>query len=134
MIAQTTQQQAAEKALKDRDRLWRNYRAAKKREYEELFAIPVHGPLLRKFNSTLGHFGIEDADRMVEYVQQRSRAWLRAAPDEIKRAASELIADRCIRIREKAGLAPLDDPLGDEPDDVWRLCRKAIFDHGGKNI
>lgn len=115
-----------EKAIADRDRLYRNYRSAKKRQYEELFALPVHGTLLRKFNSTLGHFGIDDADRMVAYVRERNRAWLRAAPEDIRFAALEMIDHRCQRIRQRAGLVPFDDALPGEDDDVFRLCKREL--------
>jgi hypothetical protein len=120
-------QTQAERRLADRDRQWRLYRADKRRQYEELFAVPVHGPLLRKFNSTLGHFGIEDADRMVEYVRERTRAWLRAAPEDIRCAALEMIGHRIVRIRQRAGLAEFDDALPGEEDDVFRLCRKELM-------
>lgn len=117
---------AADKALAERARLARNYNAAKRREFNELCAMPVHGPLLYKFNATLDHFDIEDADRMIAYVQQRNRAWLRSAPDEIRRAALHLISERIIKIRERAGLPALDDPMPGEDDDVFRLCRKEL--------
>lgn len=120
------QQQAAEKAVQDRDRLYRNYVRQKKADYEELFGTPVHGPLLRKFNSTLGHFGIEDAERLIAYVRERNRAWLRAAPEDIRFAALQMVSYRIMRIRQRAGLAPFDDVLPGQDDDVWQLCRREL--------
>jgi hypothetical protein len=116
----------AEKAVKEQSLLYRRYRAAKKEQFEELFATPVHGPLLRKFNSTLGHFDIEDADRMVAFVRERTRVWLRAAPQDIRFAALQMVGHRITRIRQRAGLAPFDDPLPGEDPDVYQLCREAI--------
>jgi hypothetical protein len=50
----------AREALKDRNQLYRHYRIAKTAEYERLFALPEYGDRLRRFNATLGHFGIAD--------------------------------------------------------------------------
>lgn len=126
MTAQA-QQQAVEKALKERDWQFRRYRAAKRQQYEDLFARDDDGANLRKFQATLNHFGIEDADRMVEYVRCEARKWLATAARDIRLTAVEMISERCMRIRERAGLAPLDDPLPGDDDDVWRLCREAIL-------
>lgn len=120
-------QTAVDKALADRDRQWRRYRAAKRQQYEDLFARDDDGANLRKFQATLNHFGIEDADRMVDYVHREARKWLAAAALDIRLIAVEMISERCMRIREKAGMAPLDDPLPGDDNDVWRLCREAIL-------
>jgi hypothetical protein len=117
---------AAEKALADRDRQWRRYRAAKKAQFEVLYESEPYGGRLRKFGATLHHFQIDHAERMVEFVQRDCRDWLRQAPSLIREAALELISRRCIRILERAGLDPLDDPLPGEEDDVFRVCRKEL--------
>ena len=119
-------QARVEQAIEDRDRLYRRYRAAKKVEHEELFGIPVHGPLLRKFNATLGHFGIEDAERLIAYVRDVNYTWLRNAPENIRFAALQMIGYRIVRIRQRAGLVPFDDPLPGEESDAYRLCRQEI--------
>ena len=115
-----------EKAVQDRDWLYRRYRAAKKAEHEALFATAVHGPLLRKFGATLNHFGADDAGRMISYVRDQNYAWLRNAPEDIRFAALRMIGHRIQRIRQRAGLVPFDDPLPGEPDDVFRLCKREI--------
>lgn len=118
----------AERAVAEQSLLYRRYRAAKKQQFEELFAIPIHGPLLRKFNATLGHFNVEDADRMVEFVRARARVWLRAAPEDIKHAAVQLVSQRWARVREHAGLPSFDDPIPGAPggDDVLMRCKRLI--------
>lgn len=116
----------AEKALADRDRQWRRYCAAKRQQFAELYADPAWGERLRKFGATLNHFGIEDGDRMVDYVL-KSAIWLHQAPPEIGVAALELVGLHVVRIRQKAGLAPFDDPLPGEEDDTFRLCKKALL-------
>jgi hypothetical protein len=122
----SAQQQAAEKALRERDRLYRNYRAAKKRQHEELFELPLYGSSLKVFNSTLRRFGINDADKMVAFVQREASIWIRPAPEDIRAAALEMVGYRIVRIRQRAGLVPYDDPLPDEEPDVFQLCKKAL--------
>ena len=115
---------AAKKALADKDRQWRRYRAQKKAEIEQLLGNSEH---LRKFQATLNHFSIEDADRMVAYVQDECRKWLRTAPEDIRFAALQMVSHRVQRIRARAGLAVFDDPLEGEPDDVFRLCKRELM-------
>jgi hypothetical protein len=120
------QQQAAEKALAERDRLYRNYWDAKRRQYEELFVTEPYGERLRTFRSTLNHFNIEDSDRMLLYIHCACHNWLRDAPDEIRAAALEMIGYRIVRIRQRAGLVPFNDPLPDEELDVFQLCKREL--------
>jgi hypothetical protein len=116
---------AAEKAVAKRNRQYRLYTAAKKREMDRLYADPEHGDRLRKFVATLGHFGIDDANRMIEYVRY-SCNWLRAAPEDIRFAALQQISHRVQRIRARAGLLPFDDPLPGEEEDVFRVCKGEL--------
>jgi hypothetical protein len=116
----------AREALKDRNQLYRHYRVAKTAEHEELFALPEYGDRLRRFNATLGHFGIADSGRMVAYVRDQNYTWLRNAPEDIRFAALQMVGQRIVRIRAKAGLVPFDDPLPHEPDDVFQLCRREL--------
>jgi hypothetical protein len=120
------QQTAADKALEDRDRLYRRYRVIKKAEFERLCADPIWGERLRKFVVTLKDFGADDADRMIMFVQYQGDMWLRSAPDDIRFAALQAIDRRIIRIRQRAGLAPFDDALPGEEDDVFQICKKAL--------
>jgi hypothetical protein len=116
----------AERALVDRDRQWRLYRAAKRRQYEDLFAVPVHGELLRKFRATLNHFGPDDAERMIAFVADSNYAWLRNAHANIRHAALEMISARIQRIRVRAGMPVFSDPLPGQREDVFQLCKKAL--------
>ncbi len=117
------QQSATDKALADRDKLLRHANAAKRQRYEELF---VREPMLRKFQATLNHFDIGDADRMVAYVVKSNSAWLRNTDDSIRYTALEMISHRIQRMRVRTGLPVFDDPLPGEADDVFQLCKKAL--------
>lgn len=119
----TPQLSPTEKAVQDRELLYRRYRATKEAELAELYADPQWGETLRKFVATLKHFGPEHADRMVEYVTSHK---LTQAPADIRAAALQQCSYRITRIRQRAGLAPFDDPLPGDDDDVFRLCKKAL--------
>lgn len=116
---------AADKALEARDRLYRRYRAIKKAEFERLCADPQWGERLRKFAATLNQFGIDDADQMIAYVR-REAAWLCQAPDDIRFAAMQAIDHRIVRIRQRQGLAPFDDPLPGEPAGLFQQCKREL--------
>lgn len=116
----------AEKALKERDRQYRQYQRHKREEYTALFARPVYGERLRKFHKTLGHFGAKDPPRLLAYVRKESFEWLGGAPYEIRLAALHLINTRITRLRLRAGKAPFDDPLWDQPDNPFRLCKQEL--------
>ena len=116
-------QTPVEKAVHDRDRLYRQYKAAKKQELAELYADPEWGDVLRKFVATLKHFGPEHADRMVEYVSTHK---LTQAPLDIRFAALQQCDYRITRIRQRAGLVPFDDPLPGEEPTVFTLCKRAL--------
>jgi hypothetical protein len=122
------QQQAAEKAVADRGRLYRLYRAKKKAELAALFAAEPWGKRLHKFHATLGHFVIEDAERLIAYVRAEAKSWLLEAPYDIRCAALEIVGYRIVRIRQKAGLVPFDDALPeDELQDAFNICKKILF-------
>ncbi len=110
----------------ERPILDRAYRAAKRAERMQLYADPVHGARMRRFCETLNHFGPEDADGMCSYVSNQACRWLRAAPYEIRCAALSQINSRIQAIRIRAGLPVFDDPVGDEPDDVFLICKRVI--------
>lgn len=117
---------AAEKAVKERERAARIYRAARKAELKQLFNSGEDGKRLWRLHATLGHFGIEDAARMKEYVQQEVDSWLGDAPKDIRYEALRLIDQRIIRIRQRAGLLPFDDPLPGEPDKAFQTIKKML--------
>jgi predicted component of type VI protein secretion system len=117
---------AAEKAIAERDRLARQYRARRRAELKDLFNTEPHGKPLWKLHATLGHFGIGDARQMREYVQREVDSWLGAQPHDIRYEALRLIDSRIIRIRMNAGLVPFDDPLPGEPDKLFQQFKKML--------
>ncbi len=112
-----------EKALEERDRLARNYRAAKRAQFERAFAAE---PRLRGFDREIRRCGIEDADLMISLCRAHHGIWLRNTSDETRALALEIVDRRIVQIRTKAGLAPIDDALPWEADDVFQTCRKIL--------
>ncbi len=112
-----------EKALKDRDRLTRNYRASKRAQFERAYKAE---PRLREFNLQISRCGIADANLMISFCGALHALWLRNAAPETRGLALEIISRRIVRIREGAGLAPIDDALPWEPDDVFQICKRIL--------
>jgi hypothetical protein len=98
----------------------------RKAELKQLFNSEPHGRHLWKLHATLGHYGMTDAAAMKEYVQREVDTWLGAAPHDIRFEALRLIDNRIIRIRQRAGLVPFDDPLPDEPNRAFQSIKKIL--------
>jgi hypothetical protein len=120
------QQEAAEKALRERDRLYRHYRAARRSQRQTLYAEHPMGWRLQQFSLQLARFKLPDAAVFLSYVKEEVRSWLCTAPPEISAEAKSLINERIMRIRAAHGMLPLDDPLPEEEDDVWQLCKREL--------
>lgn len=117
---------AAEKAIAERDRAARIYRAARKAELKRLFNSEPYGKQLWRLHATISHYGITDAAAMKEYVQREVDSWLGDAPHDIRYEALRLIDNRIVRIRQRAGLIPFDDPLPGEPDKAFQSIKKML--------
>lgn len=134
-LASGAAQEQAEKALKARDALYRNYRVQKRLHRHELYE---QQPRLRAFALQLNRFHLEQAAEFLTYVQEENRGWLCTAPPEIRAEALSLINERVQRIRQGHGLVSLDDPIPDlagraagaeapeQDDNVWQLCKREL--------
>jgi FMN phosphatase YigB (HAD superfamily) len=120
------QQEAAEKALRERDRLYRHYRAARRSQRQTLYVEHPQGWRLKQFAQQLARFKLPDAAAFLTYVREENRAWLCTAPPDIRHEALSLIDERIMRIRQAHGLLPLDDPLPEEEDSIWQLCKQEL--------
>lgn len=116
-----------DKALEERNLLWRRYRAARKAHRETLYIKHPCGGDLQTFAAQLKRYTqLSDATAMLTYVRAAARSWLTIAPPEIKAEALSLINEHIIRIRTNAGLPPFDDPLPGEPDKVFQQCKQEL--------
>ena len=114
---------AAEKALKERERLWRHYRSQRQKRRQELYQ---GHPRLEAFGRQIRRFGPDDAAGFLTYVEEENRAWLITAPPEIRAEALSMVSERIQRVRAREGLAPFDDPLPDEENDLYQMCKQEL--------
>ena len=66
------QHEAAEKALRERDQLYRHYRAAKRSYRQNLYAEHPMGWRLKEFARQLNRFTLPDAAAFLTYVRKRT--------------------------------------------------------------
>jgi hypothetical protein len=120
-------QGAADKAVAERNFLFRQYRVARKAHRDKIYATHPLGPELQSFAYQLTSYTkLNDASAMLNYVREMARGWLALAPPEIRSEALSLISERIIAIRQHAGLAPFDDPLPGEDPDLFQLCKAEL--------
>jgi hypothetical protein len=122
------QQEAVEKALRERNKLYSLYRLARRQHRQTLYAEHPQGWRLKAFALQLARFKLPDGPAFLTYVQEENRSWLCTAPPDIRHEALTLIDERIMRIRQEHGLVPLDDPLpwGEEEDNIWQLCKQEL--------
>ena len=120
-------QGAADKAVAERNFLYRQYRAARKKHRDAIYSTHPLGPELQTFAYQLTRYTqLSDASAMLNYVREMARGWLALAPPEIRAEALSLVNERIITIRTHAGLTPFDDPLPGEEADVFQLCKTEL--------
>ena len=125
--ARPPEQDETDKALEERALLYRRYQAARKAHRDALYKTHPCGPDLAGFAARLrGFTQLTDAAAMLAYVSEATRSWLSIAPPEIRAEALSLVSEHIIRIRTQAGLAPFDDPLPGQADDVFRLIKREL--------
>jgi len=117
---------ASEKALRERERVWRHYRAQVRMHRQALYRDHPQGVALHAFARQLQRFKIEQAAAFLTYVREENRGWLCTAPPEIRAEALSLVDSRIQRLRLGAGMPAISDPLPDEPDDVFQACKREL--------
>ena len=116
-----------EQSRKERQDLENYAKRARRKQREALCGDPEYGERLQDFIKTLGHFAkLDHAQRLTDYVIGECSRWLRAAPNDIRYEALEACNERIDRIKMRHGLQILSDPLPGEPDDVYRVVKKAM--------
>jgi hypothetical protein len=116
----------ADKAIRERDRLWARYRAARRDHRRRLYQQP-DGVHLHSFALQIGRYGISDAGPFLAYVREQARGWLATTEPEMRQEALALVSERIQRVRVAAGMPPFDDPLPGEDEDLWQACRRELL-------
>jgi hypothetical protein len=117
----TTEKGELDKALEQRAKLLRHYRARKKERRDALFQ---RHPELAEFAQHLRRIGRPAHMRI--YVQEMARGPFSTATPEIRAEALSLVSERIVAIRLRSGLPPFDDPVFDEPDRVFQACKREL--------
>ena len=115
--------ESLDRALDEREKLTKAYRAAKKAQFETAFE---REPNLRIFRDVIRKLGFSDAEELITSVRKAHHCWLRHADPETLALALELVDRRIIQIRIRTGLPPIDDALPGEPDDVFQICKRIL--------
>lgn len=116
----------ADKAIRERERLWARYRAARRDHRRRLYQQP-DGEKLHAFALQIGRYGISDAALFLAYVQAEARGWLATADPEMRHEAAAIVSERIQRVRVSEGLPPFDDPLPGSEEDLWQACKRELM-------
>lgn len=123
------QQKAVNKALADRDllfRLWKKWR-------KELTSTALEGPYeehITNLINFLRSLASDSEHTIVAFVAEGP--WLEA-PEDIRQLALELIDARLTQLREEQDLPPFNDSLFDEPPTVFELIRNKFRKQGKRD-
>jgi len=110
--AETRRERAREKALAERDAQFRAWQREHREQLDAALAGP-HGAKLAALLGALESLTLETADALIEHV--RADDWA-AADGDMRFLALRLVDAAIVRLRERAGLEPFDDPLDQSPD------------------
>jgi hypothetical protein len=113
------EKRAQRKALVEHDQLQRWWRRWRQERTEELLA--THGEKVRELVAFLDRMTPSDGMALIARVE----AW-RQADNDTRFEILSLVDNAIVRLREAHDLPPFDDPLPDEPPNVFLLIREAL--------
>jgi hypothetical protein len=118
------QERALKKALAERDHLFREWQKWHKERKQQLLG-GEHKEAAQELADFLEQMTNEDAPALLTLVE--NGPW-RDSDRDVKFLVMELINHSIIYLREKAGLAPFDDPLpfGNEETNVFLSIRELL--------
>jgi hypothetical protein len=115
-------EKAKEKALGERDDLFRLWERQRRERIEALLVGP-HGARARALIAFVQTMSLDDGPQLIEFV--RTGNWHHADPDTQFEILS-LINTAITALRERAGLLPLDDALPDEEPTAFLVLREMF--------
>lgn len=113
----------AEKRLVEKDRLYRNYALDLRRRTVALREGP-HGREICELMRWMKGMGLKSGPELVARVE--AATWAREMGIGDRHLLLSIIGGAIRVLREREGLPPLDDPLWDQPPNVFERC-KAIL-------
>jgi hypothetical protein len=115
------QRTAADTKLVDDQKLLRTWRNWHREQLEEALA-GVHGAVMAGLMAELK--ALRSARALVDFIAAQDWA---AVDAETRLIALHEISTAICKLRERAGLPPLDDPLPGQPNNAYRII-KAMFE------
>jgi hypothetical protein len=113
-----------EQKLENSSKQMSGYKVIKRAEFDAM----KHHPLLfsewNEYTARVLDLSPDNADAFVGYIAKA--AWLHEAELSIRRLALSFIANRLMNMRLEQGLAPLDDALPGEPDNLFITVRTLL--------
>jgi len=100
-------------------RVWKSWR----RERLEALLAGTHGAAVGALTEFIDHMTLADSAKLLAIVQQGP--W-RAADEDTRFEILSLVNAAIVRLREQHGLPPLDDPLFDQPPNVFLVLREWL--------
>jgi len=113
-----------EQKLADQSKQAQAYRVWKKAEYDAMKQHPLYFSQWNEFAARVLDLTPDNTTEFVGYVAKQR--WLLEAEISIRRLALSFLANRLIRLRLEQGLAPLDDSLPGEPDNLFITIRTLL--------
>jgi hypothetical protein len=82
-----------------------------------------HGALVEQLVDILGKLELRDGEHLVDFIN--SRSW-QGVDADTRFICLHAIDGAVIKLREQAGLAPFDDPLEGQPDNVFLTVKQIL--------
>jgi hypothetical protein len=120
--AETRRARAQERALAERDAQFRHWQREYRKELDAALVGP-HGGALARLIAFLDAMTMESANALVEHV--RADGW-HSADASTRFLVLHLIGAAIVQLREQSGLPPFDDPLFDQPPNVFLALREML--------
>jgi hypothetical protein len=122
-IEKRTARKAEQKALAERDALFRSWKRWRREQFDAALAGP-HGEALKALLAFLETVTLETADGVL--VEQVRLSSLQNADSDIRFLALHMISEVTVRLREERGLVPFDDVLPGEPPTAFQIIREML--------
>jgi hypothetical protein len=113
----------ANKELRDRERLLRQYRGWFREQVKAARQGP-YGERLERLRRFLHTMTIDDGDRLIELVDDDH--W-RDADADTRFLILRMVDNAIVLLREKRGLPPFDDALEGEPPTAFQIIKQCLF-------
>jgi hypothetical protein len=112
-----------EKQLADNAKMMRAWRRWHREQLEEVFRGP-HGPMIERLMVVLKELSLQSAPLLLAYI--RGVDWGTVDANTRFIVLHEINA-AIAAMRERHGMAPFDDPLPGQPENVTRLIKTRLF-------